>query len=87
MWMCEALGVSRSGFHAWLTRPVSARARSDEAFGARVRASFMLSDRTYGTSLVWRDVLAEGFECGLQFVDEVGVRTLHGHPLQVNRSG
>jgi len=28
-WMCEALGVSRSGFHAWLTRPPSVRARSD----------------------------------------------------------
>ena len=25
-WLCEALGVSRSGFHAWLSRPPSARA-------------------------------------------------------------
>ncbi len=39
-WICEALGVSRSGFHAWLVRAPSARARSDEEFGARVRASF-----------------------------------------------
>src|SRR3989338_10886130 len=29
-WLCEALGVSRGGFHAWLTRPPSARSRSDE---------------------------------------------------------
>jgi hypothetical protein len=28
-WMCEALGVSRSGFHAWLTRAEQA-GRSDE---------------------------------------------------------
>jgi hypothetical protein len=25
-WMCEALGVSRGGFYAWLTRPRSAAA-------------------------------------------------------------
>ena len=29
-WMCEALGVSRGGFYAWLTRPRSARSRSNE---------------------------------------------------------
>ena len=44
-WICEALGVSRSGFHAWLGRAPSARARSDEMLGARVRASFIASDR------------------------------------------
>ena len=30
-WLCEALGVSRGGFYAWLTRPPSQRARHDEA--------------------------------------------------------
>jgi hypothetical protein len=33
-WMCEALGVSRGGFYAWLTRPRSQRSRSDEELGA-----------------------------------------------------
>jgi len=51
-WMCDTLGVSRSGFHAWLTRPQSARARRDEALGAVVRASFARSDRTYGARRV-----------------------------------
>jgi hypothetical protein len=27
--MCGALGVSRGGFYAWLTRPPSRRSRSD----------------------------------------------------------
>ena len=70
-WMCEALGVSRSGFHAWLTRPPSARARSDEAFGARVRESFVRSDRTYGARRVWHDMLAEGLSCGLHRVERL----------------
>ena len=34
-WLCEALGVSRSGFHAWLNRPPSARARRGDILGAR----------------------------------------------------
>src|SRR5207245_6327856 len=29
-WLCEALGVSRGGCYAWLTRPHSQRSRSDE---------------------------------------------------------
>lgn len=70
-WMCEALGVSRSGFHAWLTRPPSARARSDEALGARVRESFVRSDRTYGARRVWHDVLAEGLVCGLHRIERL----------------
>ena len=47
-WLCEALDVSRSGFHAWLTRSPSQRSRDDEVVGAKVRASFKASDRTYG---------------------------------------
>ena len=59
-WLCEALGVSRGGFYAWLTRPRSQRSRSDEELGAKVRASFLASDRTYGARRVWHDMLAEG---------------------------
>jgi putative transposase len=40
-WQCEALGVSRSGFHAWLIRCRSTRALIDEALLARIRASFL----------------------------------------------
>jgi putative transposase len=69
--MCEALGVSRSGFHAWLTRSPSRRARADEETGARVRASFLASDRTYGARRVWRDVLAEGIACGLHKIERL----------------
>ena len=46
-WLCQALGVSRGGFYAWLTRPRSERSRNDEEIGAKVRASFLSSDRTY----------------------------------------
>jgi putative transposase len=67
-WICEALGVSRSGFHAWLSRAPSARARRDEALGAKVRASFIGS---YGARRVWHDLLAEGLSCGLHRVERL----------------
>ncbi|MDE0877214.1 MAG: IS3 family transposase [Sphingomonas bacterium] len=70
-WICEALGVSRSGFHAWLVRTPSVRSRSDEQFGARVRASFISSYRTYGARRVWHDLLAEGLSCGLHRVERL----------------
>ena len=59
-WLCEALDVSRSSFHAWRTRPPSTRPCSDEDLGAQVKASFIGSDRTYGARRVWHDVLADG---------------------------
>lgn len=40
-WMCAALNVSRSGFHAWLTRSPSQRSRDDDAILANVRTSFV----------------------------------------------
>ena len=52
-WICGALGVSRSGFHALLTRSPSQRARDDTVIGARVRASHVGTYRTNNASRVW----------------------------------
>jgi len=69
--MCGALGVSRGGLYAWLRRPRSRRNRSDEELGAKVRASFIGSDRTYGARRVWHDLLAEGIPCGLHRIERL----------------
>ena len=39
--------------------------------GASVRRSFLASDRTYGARRVWRDVLEEGFSCGLHRIERL----------------
>ena len=70
-WFCGALGVSRGGFYAWLIRPRSQRSRSDEELGAKVRASFLASDRTYRARRVWHDMLAEGMSCGLHPIEQL----------------
>ena len=77
-WLCEALGVSRGGFYAWLTRPRSARVRRDEVLEAKIRTSFLQSDRTYGARRVWHDLLAEGEACGLHRIE----RLMRQHALR-----
>jgi len=69
--LCEALGVSRSGFYAWCNRPRSQRSQTDELIGNLVRQSFLGSDRTYGARRVWRDVLALGHDCGLHHIERL----------------
>ena len=39
--------------------------------GAKVRASFIGSARTYGARRVWHDVLAEGIACGLHKIERL----------------
>jgi putative transposase len=76
--ICEALGVSRSGFYAWLTRPPSDRSRRDEVLTREVRRSFLDSDRAYGARRVWHDVLAAGLSCGLHAIE----RLMRGNALK-----
>lgn len=70
-WLCEALGVSRSAFHAWPSRPRSARARAHETLTGRIRASFIASDRSYDARRVWHDLLAEAAACGLHRIERL----------------
>ncbi len=70
-WICAALRVSRSGFHAWLNRPASVRSIYDEKLSEVMRQSFQASDRTCGARRVWRDVLEEGLPCGLHRIERL----------------
>ena len=36
-----------------------------------MKASFLASDRTYGARRVWRDLLADGVECGLHRIERL----------------
>jgi putative transposase len=47
--MCRLLKVSRSGFYAWLARPMSPRARADIALTARIHEIYRRSRETYGS--------------------------------------
>ena len=70
-WLCNALDVSRSGFHAWMNRTPAKRTLENEVMALVVRQSFVASDRTYGARRVRHDVLAEGFNCGLHRIERL----------------
>ena len=46
--MCRILGVSPSGYYAWVKRPTSARAVMDAVLTAKIRAAHAASKGTYG---------------------------------------
>ena len=58
--MCQALGVSRSGYFASLKRPASNRAKRHAELTARIAAVHAQSRKTYGSPRVHRELLAQG---------------------------
>lgn len=66
--MCQMLDVSRGGFYEWLGRPPSARSRQNELLQVQICRSFELSDRTYGSLRVQRDLRDWGHVCNLKRV-------------------
>ena len=56
----------------WLHREArSQRARRDKVLGAKIRKSFLQSDRAFGSRRVWHDLLAEGDGCGLHRMERL----------------
>lgn len=57
-WLCEALDVSRSGFHARLNRRPSAPSRQDEVLVTTIDLCFKSSDHTMAPgasgTMCWR---------------------------------
>lgn len=47
--LCEALAVSRSGYHAWAAREPGPRAQADAALWPRIEQAYEESRRTYGS--------------------------------------
>jgi putative transposase len=50
--MCRLLKISKSGFYAWLHRPLSNRARSDIALTAKIHGIHRRSHETYGAPTI-----------------------------------
>ena len=62
--MCGLLGVSPSGYYAWLNRSPSARERSDRVLRDRITDIHSRSRDTYGAPRVHAELAAEGVAVG-----------------------
>ncbi len=59
--MCRSLSVTESGYYNWLKRPPSKRAQENKVLLKRVKEIYELSDKTYGSPRITRDLREEGF--------------------------
>ena len=61
--LCRLLGVSRSGYYAWRTRPPSARACADQELTRHLRAVHEQSRGTYGAPRIRAELRDRGVVC------------------------
>jgi putative transposase len=62
--LCKVLGVSPSGYFAWKSRPACRRQREDLVLLAHVRSAFTLSNGTYGSPRMTRELQDTGLAVG-----------------------
>jgi transposase InsO family protein len=85
--MCRLLGVSRSGYCQWRTRPASERSMANAALDARVAAIHAGTRRSYGRPRIVRDLRAHGVRVGHERVrnslKRQGLRPAYRRPYRV----
>jgi putative transposase len=62
--LCRMLAVSRSGYHAWLGRPASARVLANEQLLIDIRRVHIEHRQAYGAVKTWRTLNERGISCG-----------------------
>jgi hypothetical protein len=62
--LCRMLGVSKSGYYAWRSRPPSERRRQDALLIEKIREIHSRSRETYGYPRVHAELRSLGVRCG-----------------------
>jgi putative transposase len=63
--MFRVLSVSHSGFYDWLSRTPNKRSRENTRLLCRIRESYAVSDKTYGSPRIVRDLKDWGECCSV----------------------
>ena len=62
--MCRVFEVSRSGYYAWLKRPISPREMANQALKQQIKEIHQHSRQTYGSPRIHAELRAQGIKCG-----------------------
>ena len=88
--MCRVLGVSRSGYYAWASRPPSQRAVANAALVDEIRRVHAESDGTYGSRRVHAELRREGHEVNHKRIERLmrveGIQGAYVAPKRRRRS-
>ena len=76
--LCAALGVSRSGYHAWAAREPGPRARANAALWPLIEQAYAESRQTYGSPRIRQWLGRHGQKCSRHRV----ARLMRGHRMQ-----
>ena len=74
--MSRVLGVSRSGFNKWLTRPESSRAQRKAEYTRRVKDTYEEFEAAYGAPRITEELNALGFPCSENYIAKI-IRVPH----------
>jgi len=69
--LCRMLGVSRSGYYAWKSRPTSMRSRQDATLTEKIHKIHRRSRETYGSPRVHAELRMLGTRCGRKRVERL----------------
>ena len=69
--LCRVLEVSRSGYYAWLTRPLSKRAQEEGRLDVEIKAAHTRTRQTCGPERLQRDLKAHGVRVGISRIRRI----------------
>ena len=85
--MCRVLGVSRSGYYAWVQRPVSVREMANQALSQQIKEVHQHSGETYGSPRIQAELAAQGMKCGhnriARLMREAGLQAIQRRKFKV----
>lgn len=76
--LCDLLGVSRSGYYAWRSRPLSQRRQHDIQLMKAIKELHQGYRRTYGAARLHKEMRQRGYSCSRRRVNrlmrEMGIK-------------
>ena len=69
--MCRVFKLHRSGFYAWLDKPLSNHGIEDQRLLTRIKEFYIASGGTYGSPWIHRDLRDAGETCSVHRVAQI----------------